>query len=53
MNIWRADSWRRTHYSIIYVFSFGVCWGSLALLIANGAKYVSMLSWNLFGLERV
>lgn len=52
MNKWR-DRWGWFQYAVVYVIFFLVCWGSLAALIANGAKYVSILSWNLFGLEEL
>lgn len=48
----RPRQWRLQYFGI-YVASFLVCWSSLALLIWSGAKYVSVLSWNLFGLEEL
>jgi hypothetical protein len=40
-------------FLIVYLFSLLVCWGSLALNLAIGGKYVSILSWNLFTLEEL
>jgi len=51
--MWRETRWSWPQYGIIYALSFLVCWGSLATVIANAAKYVSVLSWNLFGLEEL
>ena len=53
MNGTRTIRWQWLHFFGIYASSFLVCWGSLVLLISNGAKYVSILSWNLFGLEEL
>jgi hypothetical protein len=30
-----------------------VCWASLAITLSIGGRYVSVLSWNLFGLEEL
>lgn len=45
--------WGWINYLVVYAVSFLICWGSLAALIRNEAKYVSVLSWNLFGLAEM
>ncbi len=48
-----ATRYHRLQYVGVYLASFLVCWGSLALVISIGGKYLSVLSWNLFGLEEL
>ena len=45
--------WHWPQYTIVYVSSLFVCWVSLAIILVLGGRYVSVLSWNLFGLEEL
>jgi len=39
--------------SIVFLFAALVSWASLVILLRTGGRYVSCLSWNIFGLERL
>jgi hypothetical protein len=49
----RESRWHWPQYSVVYAFSLLVCWASLAIALALGGRYISVLSWNLFGLEEL
>jgi hypothetical protein len=49
----RENRWQRLRYLLIYAISLFVCWASLAVALSVGGKYLSVLSWNLFGLEEL
>jgi hypothetical protein len=51
--MWRAIRSGWSFFWIAYVFSFLVCWASLAAIMAAKGNYVSVLSWNVFGLEEL
>src|ERR1700704_3596862 len=53
MKMLKETGWRWPQYSIAYAFSFLACWASLAIVLSIGGRYVSVLSWNLFGLEEL
>src|SRR5262249_30289933 len=40
-------------YLTIYLGAFAICWGSLAVLLKTGGRFVSVLSWSLFSLEEI
>ena len=44
-------AWRQV--SMAFTLSFFVCWISLLAALRTGGRYVSVLSWNLFGLEEL
>ena len=51
--MWRKIRSTWVHYLTIYILGLFVYWASLATLLATQIRYVSVLSWNLFGLEEV
>jgi hypothetical protein len=40
-------------YLVICTLSLFVCWASLAIAFSVGGRYLSVLSWNLFGFEEL
>jgi len=49
----RESRWGWLQYLVIYILSLFLCWASLAIALSVGGKYLSVLSWNLFGFEEI
>jgi hypothetical protein len=49
----QENRWHWHQYAAVYAASLLLCWASLALALHLGGNYLSVLSWNLFGVEEL